>query len=445
MSTVLLLVSVLASQAPTPAPTGAAPTAPAAPAPSAAPTVQTKRSVLVLPLTLDEGTSDDVARVAETVERGLARAIERQGTTTVVRSREIRERIGEAAAKQMTGCDELSCLAELAGSLGVDRILQTRLRMRPGVWELRVSVLDRLKADVTLRRELSARSVDALLASLDTLAREVAGGTALVADDPKLAERLGTDAEGADRLRKALAGGAANPVQAWTDEVIRANAESEGLAMAEGALIGVGGAAVLATFPLFVVAAVLSSYSTMGSAPPWAGGQMGTHDTYTFPVLLVVAQIVSMGTLLAGVPFIAAGVLLLVVDRLDLGRIRVAREGCCRDEPRIRAAAKPGWGRRAAPIVAVVGGAMGLFVPLVGFLGTTVIALIATPLYAAGAIPIIATPGPAVDEGTWGALYIALMVVSGLSTLGLLGLGATAAALGTILTVSEYSPLVDAE
>lgn len=90
--------------------------------------------------TLDPKTFEGVASLEATV-LGEARA-----DLQVVNAADIRTMIGFEREKQLLGCTESGCMAEIGGALGVDYILSTEGSVVGGKWLLNLSLLDVVKS-----------------------------------------------------------------------------------------------------------------------------------------------------------------------------------------------------------------------------------------------------------------------------------------------------------
>lgn len=90
--------------------------------------------------TLDPKTFEGVASLEATV-LGEARA-----DLQVVNAADIRTMIGFEREKQLLGCTESGCMAEIGGALGVDYILSTESNVVGGKWLLNLSLLDVVKS-----------------------------------------------------------------------------------------------------------------------------------------------------------------------------------------------------------------------------------------------------------------------------------------------------------
>ncbi len=407
-----------------------------------------KERALLLPLRLSTNAPQAVRSSAPVVEQALQQALDRHGTFHLLSKQEVKELATRAMQDQMMGCDAESCMAEVADALGASFLIMAQLDQVGGLWEFSGSVLERQKARVVRRASVRARNLDAVLESVDQVARQLCGGSKVALDDPRLMDRLATNEAGRDALKQAAAATPEADVSTlWTNVVVEHNAESETLALTEGGLVLASGVVlVLGTMvgtPLSNYASTAAVFMGPDGDLVYRNGNPPTPGGYVFPAVLLVVSYLP-GILAAGV----AGVLLLAavavgaVDMMDRGRLVVGRRGCCRDEARIRAAEKPGWGRRLAPFVAAAGGAAALLVPVFTFMISLPTSYLLLPLTRTGRY--VVGPGPVVDSGTYRILYgivVGTLGVVGLGALGALGAAGFGAAL--LLIASENPPVLD--
>lgn len=328
------------------------------PPPGAAPPGQ---RALVLPVRVPPEGAGDLRDAAPGIERVFKNALGAHAQFSLLTHDEVTGLLARVSQDQLSGCDQDSCMAELADLLDVDLVVTSALNRVAGVWILDVGLLDRRAARTVRRASTRAASLPLLLTSLEVLARQLAGGSSLSGGDPRLQERLGTNAAGVGKLRRRLA---ANPdadlSRTWTDLVIENNRESRHLAMAEGSILlaaGLAGAVLVPLQAAAVITLVMASMLEMFAAsrhdenPNPRGLQVPAlfaAAPFVFGPVLAVVGLLSLGTLAA----------LAIIDRLDLGRIAVARAGCCRDAERIAAAERPDVPMRLAPLLAGTGGAL---------------------------------------------------------------------------------------
>jgi len=378
-------------------------------------------------------------QLAEAILRALARALTRLTSLSVLTTREVEARLGQVMAQQLNGCDADSCAADVANALGVDLIIQGRLDQAGGLWLLQLSVLRRATAAVEFRRQLRARSADGLLDSLDPLVREMFGGGVLMLQDPGLANRLGTNAAGVERL-KASMGPHEDANAAWTRTIIEANKESDALALTEGALLGLTGLVLLLATPVVGTVAVAAAYTQLQDNPVYLNpAQTNLTGPYVLTYFYIATQLLFAG--LGVLVLLPAGLALVlgVVDWLDLGRIPVARDGCCRDEEALRAASAPGWGRKVAPYLAAAGGVGTLLFTMGNVLVAFVAGIFLYPFLQGG--PHL--PGVSLDITTWTAAYFGMVALGTLGQVGLILLAGGALAGALLLIHSEYNSVVD--
>ena len=381
--------------------------------------------IIVLPVRMAAGVSSEHRHVARALELLLGQALTRHSGQQVVTQAEVGAMLGTAAADQLNGCDAEACLAEAADAMGAQQALVTRVDVAPGLWLLQASIVNRAAAEVVRRAQIRARSLGSLLDSVDLLARQLCSGARLVADAPDLAERLGTPPAGAEELRTALAQNPqADAVTAWTDLMVTHNRESETLAFAQGALALAGGALV---FVATVAHGLVQTVHVLRPAPD--------HS----PVLTLVPGLLLPALALLGLGMVAGALVALTAwDLSDVGRIPVRLTGCCRQEDRVRAAAAPGWGRKAGPMLALAGAAVALISPL----GAVAALVSVWALALLGLTSRYPLPGPSLADDN--RAFRSLMTASGL-VMGMLVLAAAVMGQVTmgLLLRSMHGPLVD--
>ncbi|MEW5855334.1 MAG: hypothetical protein AB2A00_41555 [Myxococcota bacterium] len=322
-----------------------------------APASPTTERAVILPVR-SATSSPEVRAALPGIERALADALGRHASFHVISRSEVAAMVGRAAQAQLEGCDAESCVAEIADALGADLSVVTVLDVTPGLWSLQTSLIQRKTASLVRRAGVKARSLDALMASLDVVGRQLAQGSRVSADDPRLAQRLGTDAATADALRARLHEQPdVDLSETWTDLVIERNRESDVLAALQGALLTVGGLGMCLAGGVQGMTACVYTYSTVLPGNVEAVG-LPLYTGTAFVLLPAPCWISALATL-------PMALVVAAVDAADRGRLPVSRDGCCRDEERIREAEAPGWGRRLAPVLATAGGLLALLTPVV--------------------------------------------------------------------------------
>lgn len=412
------------------------------------------QKAVVLPVRVGTASDAMLTSLAGAVERNLTASLMRHASFHVVSRAELAAMMNNVAQQQLTGCDADSCLVEIAEALDADFLVSTQMDLADGIWSLQSSLIDR-KTTNAKRYGVRARDSAGLLASVDLIARQLAGQPVIRLDDPQLAERLQTNAGGVKALvRQAEGTKDADLSRTWTDTIVAHNRDSDALALVEGGLTLASGLSAV-----FLLAPPLAAYLVAYSWMVYLSGLTSDFDydaykyhfkaSYPYPVALMgmlsflpmPGLLVSAGALLA-----AAGVGLF--DALDVGIIPVGKDGCCRDDGRLRDAAKPGRGRTVAPFLAAVGSA--------GALGS-VLAMFAIMMAASslGSLALVGIAsvfkpewfGPSVQAAPrqWMLLHQVFAMSTGVYVIGasLIGLGALGSAI--LLMANQYSAVVGRE
>ena len=89
--------------------------------------------------------------LAQNLSEVLLTEVSNLGRYQVIGSSDIKEMVGFEAQRQLATCDEGSCLAELGGALGVDRVLSGNIGKVEDVYLLNLKVIDMKKAQVVAR------------------------------------------------------------------------------------------------------------------------------------------------------------------------------------------------------------------------------------------------------------------------------------------------------
>jgi hypothetical protein len=205
----------------------------------------------------------------------------------VVAGADLSALIGFDKQKQMLGCSDSSCLAEIGGALGVDYLLSTEVSEVGGVWLLSTTLLDIGKANSLKRVSKKADKVRDLVELAQQATSEALGALGLPGPtgakvEPKPDEKpaaatsaTATAQSSMTTTRKAgiglaVAGGALlvgggvcgilalgkyNEAKATSDPAVFASAKSTGApqALIADVLYGVGAAAAIAGIVLAVV------------------------------------------------------------------------------------------------------------------------------------------------------------------------------------------------
>jgi hypothetical protein len=106
---------------------------------------------------------DVEARQVEGLSSLIASEVSGRSNDQVVSGADIRAMIGFERQKELLGCSETSCLAEIGGALGVERIVVSEVSTVGGVWLLSMSLVDIEKARTLARLTRRAASSHALV------------------------------------------------------------------------------------------------------------------------------------------------------------------------------------------------------------------------------------------------------------------------------------------
>lgn len=126
-------------------------------------------------LTAREGVSDSAAELL--TSNLVAHLRSTSHFSRVVTSKEIESLLGLEQQKQLLNCDSSSCMAELAGSLGVDFVIRGELGRLGKSWLVNVSMLNTRTgaAERTVSRAVPSDDESALLPVMVDVARELTG------------------------------------------------------------------------------------------------------------------------------------------------------------------------------------------------------------------------------------------------------------------------------
>ena len=133
-------------------------------------------------LTAREGVSDSAAELL--TSNLVAHLRSTNHFSRVVTSKEIESLLGLEQQKQLLNCDSSSCMAEVAGSLGVDFVIRGELGRLGKSWLVNVSMLNTRTgtAERTVSRAVPSDDESALLPVMVDVARELTGKPVPAAD-----------------------------------------------------------------------------------------------------------------------------------------------------------------------------------------------------------------------------------------------------------------------
>lgn len=128
--------------------------------------------VAVMPVASGEGVP---GRTAEAVTEAVAAQVRRYGGVEVVTQKEILAVLSLEQQKQMLGCQTDSCMAELGGALGVDRMVTGDLAKLGESWLFHLKLTDAVKVKVVAQsdRRLRRGSIDDVLDVLPAMVVEL--------------------------------------------------------------------------------------------------------------------------------------------------------------------------------------------------------------------------------------------------------------------------------
>ena len=131
--------------------------------------------VAVMPVAAGEGVSD---KTAAAVTEAVAAEVRRVPEVQAVTQREIASLLSLEQQKSLLGCQSDSCMADIGGALGVDRLVVGDLAVLGQSWLFHLKLLDVKKARVTAQadRRLKGGSVDDLLDALPSAVAEILPG-----------------------------------------------------------------------------------------------------------------------------------------------------------------------------------------------------------------------------------------------------------------------------
>ncbi|MEW5855333.1 MAG: hypothetical protein AB2A00_41550 [Myxococcota bacterium] len=262
----------------------------------------------------------------------------------VISPDEVAALLQEEGERQQLGCTDDGCLAEIAGLLGARYLVTGEVESLGSTLSWRAALLDQRSGTVVRRATVRGRTVTALLAQAEELAAALMGKTeALALQGRDAARKLGFTNEGdLAQFRDFRAQHPESTVgEALTEFILVRNRESRRLAVAQAGLFLLSGVLLMPTVML-----------------GWAPTMMpaATPDPTLSAVVGLVVGTLGLLALAAGMATATAGLVLLVVDVLDLGRVAVRRSGCCRQDADILDAQRNTADLRAAGLVTLLSG-----------------------------------------------------------------------------------------
>lgn len=130
------------------------------------------KRLLVMEFSHTENLSGDLSR---TLTELVTARIDEVSNYRTVSGTEIQKLVELEGEKSALGCDDSSCLAEVAGAMGASRVVFGRLSKLGNTLVLQLGLYDADKAEAVARKTLKAKDLDAIAASLDATVDELVG------------------------------------------------------------------------------------------------------------------------------------------------------------------------------------------------------------------------------------------------------------------------------
>lgn len=143
------------------------------PPPSAPEAPPERLSVVVLDLQATNSTPETARLVTDLV----AVSLQRTGRLAVLTSEDVRSVMAFEAEKQSAGCDDASCLAELAGALGAALVVHGSVGQLGELFVVNLNLFDSREARSAGRESAQVRDRAELPVAIDRMTRALVGGT----------------------------------------------------------------------------------------------------------------------------------------------------------------------------------------------------------------------------------------------------------------------------
>lgn len=149
-----------------------------APAPSAlSPAPEAKRHERPKLAMMDLKADDADALLARNLASIVSVELQSLGIFQIITYEDLQSSLGFERDRQLLGCDDSDCLAQIAGALGVDRLMTGRLGRIGETFVLNFTIINLSRgARAEARVTRSVRGADALLAELKSAIGELTGG-----------------------------------------------------------------------------------------------------------------------------------------------------------------------------------------------------------------------------------------------------------------------------
>lgn len=303
-------------------------------------------TVAVLPARVT-GAGDQAEETGTLLTGTLVARLKPVGGFDVVSAEEVAAVMRTEAQRQGFGADDPAVLADVAGALGARVLVVSDVNAAGTTLSWSASLVDAGSGQVLRRATVQGRDVAGLAAQVDELVLRLAGREREAElRGSRAARRLGftsaADLEAFRAFRQRRPD--ATTAESLTEFIVERNVESDALAVAQASL--------------FCLASATAAVAC--AAVPFSLVPM-----FNFQLAWVALGVLLGGALLA--PLSAAlgvaGMALVVVDALDLRRVRVRASGCCRNDADIHDAERRDGVRKAAALAVLASGPLLLFAP----------------------------------------------------------------------------------
>jgi TolB-like protein len=142
----------------------------AAEPPVAAPAVALRPRLIILPIAPEVGVDESVTKLLDDLlSVSLSRFVELDAISTS----DVAELMAHEANKQALGCDDASCMAELAGAIGARYVVSGRIGKLGARYSFTVSLFDSERAISIGRANRTGRSLDEIADGVDAQVEEL--------------------------------------------------------------------------------------------------------------------------------------------------------------------------------------------------------------------------------------------------------------------------------
>ena len=258
---------------------------------------------------------------ARLLNGALASQLGRLSHHRIIAADEVEALLENETRNQAVGCDDVQCLAELAGALGARLVVTGQLLGAGNRMLWNASVVDQQQGVVTARGSVQGPDLSSVHAQADDLALQLLGRSAELQGEAG-ARRLGFgDAKTMAEFQAYRSQRPTAPTdEALTDFLVDHNRESPWLAWAQVAAFFAAGACLLPVAPSLVLSIAM--------------GDVGLGLGYPVVAVAALAMLVSLGLGITGLSLVA-------LDAADVGHRRVKRTGCCRRDADLRDRLRP--------------------------------------------------------------------------------------------------------